>query len=287
MGQLRIRNWDKWQSYRRDRPSPPWIKVYRALLRDPNFIVLTDAQKFHWVGLFLLASERNGIVSDDPKILQKQLCSDEEIDVSLFLSLQVLEKTGKRVRRRDSQMVGVMAPSGCHFASRATEADTETEEGSLHVVRSQEVISSVLVDGGEARTTKTEKNGEAECAAGAAPPKEQKALSQKSSKRGSRWSAERVPDAWKAWASQEHGATAEQVRREEAKFCDYWVAKAGQGGVKLDWRATWRNWIRRAAENAPRSNGKPSAVDRVREANERWEAEQAIDGDYERVPVDG
>jgi len=27
-------------------------------------------------------------------------------------------------------------------------------------------------------------------------------------------------------------------------FKDYWVAKAGNQGVKLDWTATWRNWIR-------------------------------------------
>jgi len=27
-------------------------------------------------------------------------------------------------------------------------------------------------------------------------------------------------------------------------FKDYWVAKAGAVGVKLDWTATWRNWVR-------------------------------------------
>ena len=27
-------------------------------------------------------------------------------------------------------------------------------------------------------------------------------------------------------------------------FKDYWVAKAGSQGVKLDWQATWRNWVR-------------------------------------------
>lgn len=37
-----------------------------------------------------------------------------------------------------------------------------------------------------------------------------------------------------------------------AKFRDYWTAKAGRDGVKLDWVATWRNWIRRDAENGPR-----------------------------------
>jgi uncharacterized protein YdaU (DUF1376 family) len=27
-------------------------------------------------------------------------------------------------------------------------------------------------------------------------------------------------------------------------FKDFWTAKAGSGGVKLDWLATWRNWVR-------------------------------------------
>ena len=30
-----------------------------------------------------------------------------------------------------------------------------------------------------------------------------------------------------------------------AEFRDYWVAQPGQKGVKTDWPATWRNWVRR------------------------------------------
>ena len=29
-----------------------------------------------------------------------------------------------------------------------------------------------------------------------------------------------------------------------SQFRDYWISKAGSGGVKLDWFATWRNWVR-------------------------------------------
>jgi hypothetical protein len=28
-------------------------------------------------------------------------------------------------------------------------------------------------------------------------------------------------------------------------FVDYWIAQPGQRGVKVDWEATWRNWMRR------------------------------------------
>lgn len=33
-------------------------------------------------------------------------------------------------------------------------------------------------------------------------------------------------------------------------FRDYWIAKAGKDGVKLDWLATWRNWVRNERSGA-------------------------------------
>lgn len=39
------------------------------------------------------------------------------------------------------------------------------------------------------------------------------------------------------------------------KFKDYWIAKAGKDATKADWLATWRNWIRREAENAKGGSG--------------------------------
>ena len=36
------------------------------------------------------------------------------------------------------------------------------------------------------------------------------------------------------------------------QFKDYWTSVAGQKGVKLDWFATWRNWVRNT--NAPKTN---------------------------------
>lgn len=53
-----------------------------------------------------------------------------------------------------------------------------------------------------------------------------------------------------------------------AAFRDYWRAKPGQAGVKLDWQATWRNWCRREAERKPGA-GPPrrqhdTAADRMR-----------------------
>lgn len=37
--------------------------------------------------------------------------------------------------------------------------------------------------------------------------------------------------------------------REHEKFLDYWRALPGQRGVKQDWVATWRNWMRKASDD--------------------------------------
>lgn len=63
-------------------------------------------------------------------------------------------------------------------------------------------------------------------------------------RRGTRWSdADIVPGDWIEWA-QVHGLTREAALSESERFCDYWIAIPGTKGVKLNWQATWRNWIR-------------------------------------------
>ena len=63
------------------------------------------------------------------------------------------------------------------------------------------------------------------------------------SKKGSRLSQDWfLSKAMGDWATQERPDL--DVRQVADQFKDYWVAQAGQKGVKLDWDATWRNWIR-------------------------------------------
>ena len=51
-----------------------------------------------------------------------------------------------------------------------------------------------------------------------------------------------MPKEWEDWAKQERPDLNLQSVGEQ--FRDYWSAKAGSGSTKLDWQATWRNWIR-------------------------------------------
>tara|TARA_R110000737_G_scaffold353128_1_gene402524 strand:+ start:1427 stop:2251 length:825 start_codon:yes stop_codon:yes gene_type:complete len=61
--------------------------------------------------------------------------------------------------------------------------------------------------------------------------------------------ASRLPDDWALprdwgdWAVSE-GWDASDVRLEAEKFRDFWISKAGKDAAKLNWLATWRNWMR-------------------------------------------
>jgi hypothetical protein len=65
----------------------------------------------------------------------------------------------------------------------------------------------------------------------------------KENKKGSRLSQDWfLSKSMGEWATQERPDL--DVRQVAEQFKDYWVAQAGQKGVKLDWDATWRNWVR-------------------------------------------
>jgi hypothetical protein len=60
-----------------------------------------------------------------------------------------------------------------------------------------------------------------------------------------------------AWAA-EHAPHVD-AQRELARFGDYWRSKPGKDGRKLDWLATWRNWMRTAEDRqGPRERPPPS-----------------------------
>lgn len=65
-----------------------------------------------------------------------------------------------------------------------------------------------------------------------------------------------LPVSFGEWAMTE-GWAISAIHEQAERFKDYWLARAGPSGVKLDWFATWRNWMRTAKERqqASRQNG--------------------------------
>ena len=44
------------------------------------------------------------------------------------------------------------------------------------------------------------------------------------------------------------------------RFRDFWIAQPGSKGVKLDWDATWRNWVRNEKAGGGRAAGNTTAM---------------------------
>ncbi|GGD33270.1 hypothetical protein GCM10010915_12070 [Microbacterium faecale] len=73
---------------------------------------------------------------------------------------------------------------------------------------------------------------------------------------GARKRAHRIPDPFivtgemREWAAREVPGL--DIDDSTSRFADYWRAESGAKARKLDWIATWRNWLRRDDDNASR-----------------------------------
>jgi hypothetical protein len=63
-------------------------------------------------------------------------------------------------------------------------------------------------------------------------------------KRGERLPPDWTPNGDDRTFAKQLGWSESQIDSESANFRDYWIAKPGSGGCKLDWPATWRKWVR-------------------------------------------
>ena len=60
--------------------------------------------------------------------------------------------------------------------------------------------------------------------------------------KGTRFTLDAIPEEWILFCKKERSDLNPSVVFDG--FKDYWVSVAGAKGVKLDWSATWRNWVR-------------------------------------------
>jgi hypothetical protein len=86
-------------------------------------------------------------------------------------------------------------------------------------------------------------------------------LQQESRKKGEKRGT-RIPENFAVTDEHRRFAQEENLPNPEAevgKFCDYWRARPGKDAVKLDWDATFRNWLRNAAEYSRSAAGRSPA----------------------------
>lgn len=119
---LSVHDWPEWQTYRKDRGAPPWIKVHRTLLRDVKWASLGCHDRGVLVSLWLLAADHDGKIPADPLMVQKFCLLEEPPDLEKFIDSGWLD----RPRRQR----GVNVASTRRQPDRTeteTEADTDTD----------------------------------------------------------------------------------------------------------------------------------------------------------------
>lgn len=79
-----------------------------------------------------------------------------------------------------------------------------------------------------------------------------------------------IPDEWIEFAKDARPDLDPRCTFE--KFRDYWTAKPGKAGAKLDWLATWRNWVREERQQPKAAaSGQPYETPYARSMREKYE----------------
>ncbi|MAR93339.1 MAG: hypothetical protein CML06_21055 [Pseudomonadales bacterium] len=86
---FQVCNWRELQHYK-DR-APPWIKLYNHLLENYEFSLLADQEKFHLLGIYLLASRQNNKLPMDPGWIKKKIDADSEVNLHKLIELGFIE----------------------------------------------------------------------------------------------------------------------------------------------------------------------------------------------------
>lgn len=120
MSRLRIKNWDKFQHYKNRRP--PWIKLYRELLDDPDWHSLDgDTSKFV-VMCWLIASENEqGYLPAIEKLAFRLRMQESQVKSLLLKAEQWI----------DSSMLAECLQDATPEGEREGETETEGEGDSV------------------------------------------------------------------------------------------------------------------------------------------------------------
>ena len=90
-GYLAVNGWSKFQHYKNR--TPPWLKLHRDLLNNYAFRDLPDASKAHLIMIWLLASQLDNIIPDDPEWIRERINCNEKVDLNVLIKNNFLSKT--------------------------------------------------------------------------------------------------------------------------------------------------------------------------------------------------
>jgi len=214
----------------------PWFRLYSEFAHDPKIQMLSEAMQRRYVMLLCLRCSETLETLHETEIAFQLRLSTEELDETkgLFISKNFIDKHWNLINWDKRQFV---SDSSTMRVARHRE---KKKQGSNTDETLQEHPSNVVDTEADTDTdTDTDKK-------------------KNKNKLGSRLAQDWVLlKTWGEWAQKERPDI--DVRKVAEQFKDHWIAQPGQRGVKLDWQATWRNWVR--STNAPKMN--PADIGRV------------------------
>jgi len=193
----------------------PWFRLYSEFAHDPKIQMLSEAMQRRYVMLLCLkCSEVLETLHETEIAFQLRLSAQELDDTKqLFITKKFIDKQWNLLNWDKRQFV----------------SDSSTMRVARHREKKKQVSNS--------DETLQERPSNAIDTEADTDKKQNK------KKLGSRLAQDWVLlKTWGEWAQQERPDL--DVRKVADQFKDYWIAQPGQKGVKLDWEATWRNWVR-------------------------------------------
>jgi len=201
----------------------PWFRLYSEFAHDPKIQMLSEAMQRRYVMLLCLRCSETLETLHETEIAFQLRLSEKDLEETklLFISKKFIDKHWKLLNWDKRQFV----------------SDSSTERVARHRKKKKQASN--------ADETLQERPSNAIDTDTDSDKKQNKR------KLGSRLAQDWVLlKSWGEWAQQERPEL--DVRKVADQFKDYWIAQPGQKGTKLDWEATWRNWVRNT--KAPKPN---------------------------------
>ena len=202
----------------------PWFRLYSEFAHDPKIQMLSEAMQRRYVMLLCLrCSEVLETLHETEIAFQLRLSTDELDETKkLFISKNFIDKHWNLLNWDKRQFI-----SDSSTMRVAKHRNKKKQVSNADETLQKRPSNAIDTD------TDTESN-----------KKEKKTL-------GKRLASDfSFPKEWEEFCQTERPELSPVKTFDQ--FKDYWIAQAGQKGVKLDWFATWRNWVR--STNAPKQN---------------------------------
>lgn len=211
-GKLRVHDWHQFQHYKERNPS--WIKLHKGLLDNYKYQRLPVDSRALAPMIWLLASEsKDGSLDYDlEKIAFRLRMSALELEAAIVPLI-----SGGFLELEHDASAPLAEPERESSLEKETEREKEVE------TEKDSAPSAALVVKRETSNTKS---------------------------KGTRLAVDAEPDEQDIrYAHEDYGWAAERIALEWSNIRDW--SQSSRNGVKRDWRAAWRTWVRRREAEQP------------------------------------